>query len=221
MMNRMRSVSDAIADPYSPTSLSGRARARRWEGFEERFPDHGEMRVLDLGGTVNAWRRAPISPRQVVTLNLNAEDSDLDWVVPMVGDACAPPAELAGERFDLVFSNSVLEHVGGHARRAAFAETVHTLGDRHWVQTPYRYFPLEPHWLFPGFQFLPVKARARVMCHWPIGAYSDAHDFDRAVNSVLRIELVSETAMRHYFADSDIIRERMLGLTKSLIAVRD
>jgi hypothetical protein len=217
----VRSLSDAIADPYSPTSLSGRARARRWELFTERFPDHGEMRVLDLGGTVNAWRRAPVSPHQVVTLNLKREDSDLDWVVPMVGDACEPPSDLAGERFDLVFSNSVIEHVGGHARRAAFAETVHTFGHRHWVQTPYRYFPLEPHWLFPGFQFLPVKAKARVMCHWPIGAYTKEHDFGRAVSSALMIELVSETAMRHYFADSAIVHERILGLTKSLIAIRD
>jgi hypothetical protein len=217
----VRSLSDAIADPYSPTSLSGRARARRWEVFAERFPDHTEMRILDLGGTVNAWRRAPISPRQVVTLNLKAEGSDLQWVVPTVGDACDPPSELAGEHFDLVFSNSVIEHVGGHARRAAFANTVHTFGDRHWVQTPYRYFPLEPHWLFPGFQFLPVKARARLMCHWPIGAYTREHDFDSAVSSALMIELVSETAMRHYFADSDIVHERALGLTKSLIAVRD
>jgi hypothetical protein len=189
--------------------------------FRERFPEHKEMRILDLGGTVSAWRGAPVSPRQVVTLNLKPEDSDLDWVVPTVGDACNPPSELAGERFDLVFSNSVIEHVGGHARRAGFANTVYTFGDRHWVQTPYRYFPLEPHWLFPGFQFLPLKARARVMCNWPIGAYTRTHDFDSAVSSALMIELVSETSMRHYFPDSEILQERILGLTKSLIAVRD
>ena len=29
------------------------------------------------------------------------------------------------------------------------------------VQTPYRYFPVEPHWLFPGLQFLPMGLRAR------------------------------------------------------------
>ena len=27
------------------------------------------------------------------------------------------------------------------------------------VQIPYRYFPIEPHWLFPGLQFLPQRAR--------------------------------------------------------------
>jgi hypothetical protein len=217
----VRSVTDATLDPYSPTSLSGRLRAKRWELFKERFPDHAEMRMLDLGGTVNFWRRAPVSLRQVVTLNLKGENSDLDWVVPAVGDACEAPTELAGERFDIVFSNSVIEHVGGHARRAAFAETVHTFGERHWVQTPYRYFPLEPHWLFPGFQFLPVRARARVLCHWPNGTSATEHDFDSAVLSALMIELVCETAMRHYFGDSDIVHERVLGLTKSLIAVRD
>lgn len=53
--------------------------------------------------------------------------------------------------------NSPLEHVGGgHERRLRFAESVHALADRHRVQTPYRYFPIKPHWLAPGMQFLPV-----------------------------------------------------------------
>lgn len=63
--------------------------------------------------------------------------------------------------FDLVYSNSVIEHVGGHARSCDFAGMVKTLARRHWgVQTPYRYFSIEPHWLFPGLQFLPQSARA-------------------------------------------------------------
>ena len=37
------------------------------------------------------------------------------------------------------------------------------LAQLHWVQTPYRYFPVEPHFLFPGFQFLPLTVRAVLM----------------------------------------------------------
>ena len=84
------------------------------------------------------------------------------WLHNVLGDACDLPSALRGQRFDLVFSNSVIEHVGGHSRRAAFADSVHALSDHHWVQTPYRYFPLEPHFLFPGFQFLPLRAKAEV-----------------------------------------------------------
>jgi hypothetical protein len=88
----------------------------------------------------------------VVIVNLKPQPSDVDWISTLVGDACALPRRVTDQRFDLVYSNSVIEHVGGHARREAFAAAVRNAADRYWVQTPYRYFAIEPHWLFPGFQ---------------------------------------------------------------------
>jgi hypothetical protein len=127
------------------------------------------MRAVDLGGDLRAWRLAPVRPRELVLLNQFEQPADDPGVRTLVGDACALPDALRGERFDLVSSNSVLEHVGGHARREAFAASVHALGESHWIQTPYRYFPVEPRWLFPGFQFPPARARASVTMRWPPG----------------------------------------------------
>ena len=42
----------------------------------------------------------------------------------------------------------------------AFAETARRCGEHHWIQTPARTFPIEPHWLFPYFQLFPVPVRA-------------------------------------------------------------
>ena len=144
-------------------------------------------------------------------------------LVPVTGDACRARAVLAeagvGGAFDLVFSNSLLEHVGGHAQRRALAEEVRALAPRHWVQTPYRYFPVEPHWLFPGMQFLPVAARARVARSWPL-VHTLPASLDEAVSDVLWTELVGVTELRSYFPDSRVVRERMGGLTKSIVAVR-
>jgi hypothetical protein len=88
------------------------------------------------------------------------------------------------------------------------------------VQTPYRYFPIEQHFLFPGLQFLPPAAQARVAMRWPLGAYRGFPSHADAVQEVLRIDLLSATEMRHCFPTSEIRRERVCGLTKSLIAVR-
>jgi hypothetical protein len=154
-----------------------------------------------------------------VLLNQFEQPADDPGVRTLVGDACALPDALRGERFDLVYSNSVLEHVGGHARREAFAASVHALGEAHWIQTPYRYFPVEPHWLLPGFQFLPVRARAAVTVRWPLGNYAKVRTHDEAVGWTLATELISETELRHYFPASTIWRERVLGMTKSLVAV--
>jgi hypothetical protein len=166
-----------------------------------------------------------------VLLNLpwkaHEQDEDLagrpeaEWISAVGGDACDPPSELVDRRFDLVYSNSVIEHVGGHERREAFARSVHALGEHRWIQTPNRYFPVEPHWLFPGFQWLPAAGRVRASHRWPIGHYSRRRHLperDR-VSDVLAVELVSVAELSFYFPSSDIVRERALGLTKSLIAI--
>ena len=215
----MRSLTRAIADPYAGKSLSGRARARRWVLFASLFPDISEMRVLDLGGDTRNWVSSPVRPREVVLVNVFFQPSEVDWMSTAVGDACDLPHDLRGKTFDLVYSNSVIEHVGGAWRRGAFAQTVADMAPRHWVQTPYRYFPLEPHWLFPGFQLLPLAARAAVTRRWKLG-HRHAADRKTAVESSLSVELLSRTEMRHLFPDSRLHTERMAGLPKSMIAVR-
>ncbi|MFC9786517.1 methyltransferase type 11 [Rhodococcus sp. NPDC127528] len=191
--------------------------------FAEAFPTIEGLHVLDLGGTVEAWRRTPVRPQHVTVLNLfEPGDADVDWVTPLTGDACAATEALESAgvdpHFDLVFSNSLIEHVGGHARRVSLAREVRQLAPRHWVQTPYRYFPVEPHWLFPGMQFMPAVIRVAIARHWPL-VHTKPESYDDAVESVLWTELVGATEMRNYFPTSTILRERVLGVPKSLIAV--
>ncbi len=205
-----------------PGSIGQKRRAGRWELLASTFPKIGTMHVIDLGGTPRSWMRAPIHPATVHVVNLDGretEESLPDWITFEQGDACVLPKHLLDRRFDLVYSNSVIEHVGGHAQRRRFAESVHTLGERYWVQTPYRYFPIEPHWLFPGFQFLPVKAQATISQQWPL-MHTRSSSAEAAVRAALQVELLSQTEMRHYFPDCRIVKERMAGLTKSIIAVR-
>lgn len=208
-----------VSDVDSGRSLAARARDNRWNELVRRFPDLGSMRVLDLGGVPRQWAQRPVRPAQVVSVNLECHPPvDQPWIVAVRGDACDLPAELRGERFDLVYSNSVLEHVGGHARRVAFAETVHEAADHYWVQTPYRYFPVEPHWLFPGFQFLPLPARAVLSERWPLGHIRSAGR-STALADVAWVELIGMTEMQAYFPGSEIWRERFAGIPKSLVAV--
>jgi hypothetical protein len=209
----------------SPTSVGARHRARRWDLVAARFPDLARMEVVDLGGTVEAWRRAPVRPARVTVVNLfEPGDSDESWLVPVTGDACAAreALERAGraQRYDLVFSNSLIEHVGGHAQRAALATEIRELAPRHWVQTPYRYFPVEPHWLFPGLQFLPMGLRARVAAAWPM-AHTKPESAAQAMAEVQWTELIGVAELRAYFPRSHVLRERALGVTKSIVAVAD
>lgn len=215
-------VRERVVD--SPGSLGAQARMRRWEVFASLFPDIEQMRVVDLGGTVESWRRAPVRPREVVVVNLlEPGDADTPNLVPVLGDACRARAVLEDEgvdpAFGLVFSNSLLEHVGGHANRSALASEVRALAPRHWVQTPYRFFPVEPHWVFPMMQFLPVAARTRVARRWPL-VHTRPDSEAGALADVQWTELVGMTELRSYFPESQVVKERMGGLVKSIVAVK-
>lgn len=205
----------------APGSLGDRGRTRRANWLVEQFPDLAQMSVIDLGGRVSSWQHALVRPKRVHIVNLEQDTSEIpDWAEVDYGDACQLPSHILGRRYDLVFCNSVIEHVGGHERRLRLAEAVHALADSHWVQTPYRYFPVEPHWVAPGMQFLPLAARTRYALRWPLG-HTPPKDREDALQSVLWVELLDRTQMRHYFPDSRLRVERFLGLTKSLIAVRN
>lgn len=213
----MRRVRDRLVD--GPTSLGARFRDQRQALFDGLFPDLAEMTVLDLGGRAETWRRAGSRPRHVVLVNLEPSDQeDEEWVEHIDGDVCDLPAG-ARRRYDLVYSNSVLEHVGGHRPRRAFANTVDASAERYWIQTPYRYFPIEPHWLFPGMQFLPTTARATIASKWPL-AHSHPPRED-AIEEVLNTDLVSKTELEELFPAGEVVFERVLGLPKSLIAFRN
>jgi hypothetical protein len=210
----------------APAFLAGlirRAHERRWQQFIVRFPDIAAMRVLDLGGTAASWLEGRVRPAHVTLVNLPGEASratreaaGVPWIDVVAGDACDVRASWG--RFDLVYSNSVIEHVGGHEQRRRFADTVRRHADAHWVQTPYRYFPIEPHYRLPFIQHLPVSVGAKLMRAWPYAAVGDAQRQD-PVADLLTIELLSFAEMRHYFPGSAVIPESFLGLPKGLIAV--
>lgn len=218
-MSSARQLTDRLTQGTG--SFGGRRRALRWEKLHASFPDLAEMRVLDLGGRPNFWDNSAIHPAQLVCLNLEPTPArDLPgWSSYVQGNACEPPSQIAQERFDLVISNSVIEHVGGWQQRQQFAEVVHRSADRHWVQTPYRYFPVEPHWLFPAMQFMPLRARTIVVRRWPFG-YLHTSDPVAAVDKAMSVELLSITEMRALFPDSQIWRERICGLIKSVVAIQ-
>lgn len=215
-----RRMHHRLGDPDRENSISSRRRAVRFRELMRRFPRLAAMRVLDLGGTPEFWRSAPVQPSFVTTVNLDPKfEPDEPWLHHVEGDACDPATvdECPGD-YDLVVSNSLIEHVGGYQRRRDLATVVMSAAPAHWVQTPDRYFPVEPHYVAPGFQFLPVLTRARLVSRWPL-AHERVYTTEDALAQVLTIDLVSAAELRHLFPASTIWHERMFGLSKSLVAV--
>jgi hypothetical protein len=224
-------VTARLTDPRR-ASVARLTRGRRQRRFLEQFPQLAQMRVLDLGGAAGTWLELDAHPAEVVLLNIpwvaDRQENEIaaagvsEWMRAVGGDACDPPPELREQQFDLVFSNSVIEHVGGYERRRLFAKWTRELGEHYWMQTPNRNFPVEPHWLFPWFQFLPPAARAWVTGWWPLGNFTRLREkpYRERLWNVLEIELVSLAELKLHFPDGEIQRERLGPLTKSYVFTR-
>lgn len=198
-------------------AMAQAARDRRWLKFCATFPNFADMKVVDLGGTVDFWTRVPVPPAHVTVVNLQRQEGRCaaSWLTSIEADACAP----VQGAFDLVFSNSLIEHVGGHWRRERLAENVHALAPSHWIQTPYRYFPVEPHWRAVGMQWLPDATRVAIAERWRHGHYRPDGPRESA-QVALEVELLSLTTMRYHFPESRIWIEKWVGLPKSIVAIR-
>jgi hypothetical protein len=93
------------------------------------------------------------------------------------------------------------------------------VGRRFFVQTPNKRFPLEPHFLVPGFQYLPVTVRAWLVSHFDVGWYKRIPDHAAARAEVESIQLLTRGRFSALFPAAQIHEEKFAGLTKSFVAV--
>lgn len=177
------------------------------------------LRLLDVGGTESFW--TTLAPQvaedrglSIVLLNLRAEPTRLPNVMSVAGDARDMGGFEDGS-FDVVFSNSVIEHLGGFEAQRQMAREVRRLGRRYFVQTPNFWFPLEPHYLVPGFQLLPVAVRAELIRRFDLGWIPRQPDPVAARRAAWSIQLLTARKLRRLFPGATLIPERVLGLTKA------
>ncbi len=137
-----------IADNREQTSLASSLRRKRF-GFFVSLLERLEkpVRILDVGGTQRFWEVMAFTAGdgiEITLLNLTLEPVNNPNFTSVIGDALSM-SQIADQYFDVVFSNSIIEHVGEYEDQRRMAEEIKRVGKRYFVQTPNRYFPLEPH----------------------------------------------------------------------------
>lgn len=213
-----------FADNTSSTSVATRLRRQRFQLFLDMLGDAPRVTILDIGGRPAYWEMmaegTDLADRLQITL-LNIEDnvSTHPNFTTLVGDGRAMP-QFADGQFDIVFSNSTIEHVGDFADQQRMASEVRRVGRKYYVQTPNRYFPIEPHFVFPFFQFLPIATRAWLLERFTLGWMPRQPNREAALREVRGIRLLGKAEMRKLFPDARIFEERYLGMVKSFVAWR-
>lgn len=203
-------------------NLANRFRQRRMRRFLALIAPlrQGPLRILDIGGTPAFWRALPGLYRDpsvsITVVNLDTSEAEDANIRITSGNACALTFD--DNAFDVVHSNSVIEHVGHWPEMENMAREVRRLAPNYFVQTPNMWFPIEPHFKLPIVHWLPEQARPTLL--QATGRSKKFADAGEATRYVQRISLLSARQLRALFPDAYLWRERVFGLTKSLVAER-
>ncbi len=181
------------------------------------------IKILDVGGTLEFWKNSGLidSDRdiQLTVLNMNPLEVSGEYlnIKTFVGDA-RNMKDFADGEFDVIFSNSVIEHVGDYRDQDLMAREIVRIGKQYFIQTPNLYFPIEPHFVFPLFQFFPRELKFWLVTHFKLGWYERVTDEKAAWELVNEVRLLSKDEFKSIFPNAAIYQEKVFGLTKSFIA---
>ncbi len=210
-----------------------KCRQKRGEIFKRYLlPQEGDL-IMDLGGEDGTY----IS--RLLPFKTNVYSADID---PIKLKKCTQKGyktilldesgkiPFADHYFDIIFCSSVIEHVTidkkdmeridtnkefklmAQKRQHAFADEIRRATKGYFVQTPYKYFPLESHSRLPVILVvLPRK--------WQIKIIKFFRKFWFARTSP-DWNLLTVKDMKSLFPDAQIIKERSFLFTKSLMAIK-
>lgn len=199
-------------------------REKRYETFRRNLAPEPIGHLLDVGGFANDWHGRGKTVIEVTVLNLTAQPlgtqpSGSPTFHAMAGDG--RKLEMDDAEFEVVYSNSVIEHVGDYEDQKAFAAEMRRVGRKLWVQTPAFSCPVEPHYLGLFVHWIPSRFR------WPfirwatvvgLTGAAGVHGL-RAIMDTTR--LLTYREFQSLFPDCEIIVERMFWIIpKSYIALR-
>jgi len=212
-----------LFDNTRSTSLANRFRRKRLKLFLELADKYEKpVRVLDVGGTVNYWKQMGLlgNPDFELTIT-NIEDQPAE-THPQYRYEKADASNLnmfADKSFDIVFSNSMIEHIPDAAKRQQAAGEIARIGKSYLVQTPAYWIPIEPHFLFPYFQLLPRFIKLTLVRNFNMGWFDKRKSNEEAIVLIDSIRLLKKKEFATLFPKSIILTERALGLPKSYLAI--
>jgi hypothetical protein len=182
------------------------------------------LKILDVGGAESFWNTMDkLSYLDITIINL-PQALDLpfwfDGSRPDIHREEGTALDLSGwlhTQFDVVISNSVIEHVGDWSAVRVAAQQLQSVAPNGWIQTPAFSFPIEPHFALPFIHWFGAPIRAELLRVLPHYGHWDLSDIDKARAVVAGNNLLTSHELSWLFPDAVILRERFLGLTKSFV----
>ena len=200
-------------------NISGKYRSKRFQLLLSKVNSlqKQNIKIIDLGGSNYFWNTIGkyYSANFNLTL-LNIDKDHLEGYNSIVGDV-SDLGFINDNSFDLCFSNSVIEPLPTLDLQNKMAEEIKRIAPNYFIQTPAYIFPIEPHFLFPFFHWLPQKFRIKLVQNFGLGWYEKQPKYSDAVSLVKSIRIMKKKELKKMFQGSQIITEYILFLPKSYI----
>ena len=211
-----------ILDNTDTTSLANKFRRKRFEYFREFIKDTPlPISILDVGGTEDFWKQMGLAGRseyEITILNIDEPANVRRGNFIFVKGDARDLSEFGDKSYDVAFSNSVIEHIPSKNGRQKMANEIARTGKKYFVQTPNYYFPFEPHFLFPCFQFFPHALQIYMLMKLNMGWFKKCRSKQDAIELLRNNSLLKKSEFKGYFTNCRIIKEKFLLLNKSFIA---
>ena len=202
-------------------SLAAKMRKQRFEFFAQLLSTVPKpITILDVGGTQTFWETMGYTDEPQVTitlLNINLPDVRYRNFIGIEGNALNM-TQFQDKEFEVMFSNSVIEHVGIFSDQKRMAQEVMRIGKRFFIQTPNYYFPIEPHVLLPAYHWLPKSVRIYLTRHFKLGGRNKITEYEKAKDLIERTRLLKKKEFITLFPGAPIYEEKFLGMVKSFVA---
>jgi Methyltransferase domain len=194
-----------------------RFRRKRFQTFIDLLDVKESDHILDVGGLPYNW--VELGWQGMVTCRSLSQipqgqygDGNVSY---LVHDCTQLPYKAGG--VDVVYSNSLLEHVNPNGQKMIAAE-IQRVARRYWVQIPHLYALVEPHFYFPFFWGLPPIIRRLVATGWT-GTYRKLQGKPNYYLPELdTMHLLTTKEVKQLFPNARIWVERLAGFPKSVIA---
>lgn len=177
------------------------------------------LNILDVGGLESFWVNGGFAndpDYNISIVNLTEIPVHYSNFRSLKGDATALSEFNDGE-FDIVFSNSVIEHLYTKENQVKMAAEIARVGKYYYVQTPNKHFFVEPHYVLPFFQYLPAGLKYFILTKTPLSRGKKWNSVD-AQQYIDEIRLLSLNEMKELFPGADFYMEEFYGLVKSFTA---
>lgn len=229
-MSFTRLLANTITNYNNQKSLGSKLRSKRiaplLRVIEELSQKFESVSIIDVGGTEQYWSIVPkdfLENKNVKVTIVNLPGTQLptdhDSFTFVHSDGC-DLAKFENNSFHIAHSNSVIEHVGDWNRMSLFSKELKRVAQKHFIQTPNFWFPIEPHCMTPFFHWFPKPIRIWLVMRFSLGHWRKASSADEAVRTVESAHLLNKKKFRALFSDSEILTERLFFMPKSFVAFR-